>query len=238
MSPVPAGTRDTARVRLHTVAERVLAAARWTWSGRIGLDVDERGIIAPDVSGPGGISGLRTDGSDLVVLRDGRAERHRLSTLGELLEAVGTPLRPPGSYTLLSGGDPDASVEVDEAAALQLSGWLDLGRRALGAFVVEVADDGPSPPTPPTLWPEHFDLAVTADGVNYGVSPGDGPGPGDPGPYAYIGPHRPPEVGSGDDFWNRPYGRWVDAGSIDGVDGLLACFLAGRARHREWLADA
>jgi hypothetical protein len=234
VSPVPADVRDAARVRLHTVAERVLAAARWTWAGRIGLGVDQRGIIAPDVSGPGGISGLRTDGSDLVVVRDGSEERHRMSTLGELFEAVGTPLRPPESYTLLSDGDPDASVEVDEAAALELSGWLDLGRRALGAFVVEVADDGPSPPT---LWPEHFDLAVTACGVNYGVSPGDGPGPGDPGPYAYVGPHRPPEVGSDDDFWNRPYGRWVDAGSIDGVEGLLACFRDGRARHRERLAD-
>ena len=35
------------------------------------------------------------------------------------------------------------------------------------------------------LWPEHFDVAVTDNEVNYGVSAGDD---GHPLPYAYVGP--------------------------------------------------
>ena len=35
------------------------------------------------------------------------------------------------------------------------------------------------------LWPEHFDLGITLDRVNYGSAPGDA----DIGvPYAYVGP--------------------------------------------------
>ena len=37
----------------------------------------------------------------------------------------------------------------------------------------------------PVLWPEHFDLAIDVDEVNYGVSPGDGY---HGAPYAYVGP--------------------------------------------------
>jgi hypothetical protein len=50
------------------------------------------------------------------------------------------------------------------------------------------------------LWPEHFDIGISVDEVNYGVSPGD---VHIPEPYAYVGPWHP-RVGT---FWNTGFGR-------------------------------
>jgi hypothetical protein len=58
------------------------------------------------------------------------------------------------------------------------------------------------------LWPEHFDVAVTLDEVNYGVSLGDGYLPE---PYAYVGPWQP-RTG---EFWNAPFGA---AKPLTGMD--------------------
>jgi hypothetical protein len=73
----------------------------------------------------------------------------------------------------------------------------------------------------PILWPEHFDVAVVVDEVNYGVSPGDGTYPQ---LYAYVGPWRP----RSGPFWNAPFGAvWMPDDAAD-VDAVVAFFRAGR----------
>jgi hypothetical protein len=71
------------------------------------------------------------------------------------------------------------------------------------------------------LWPEHFDVAITLDEVNYGASPGDGY-LGEP--YAYVGPFEPREG----EFWNAPFGAARPLRELDGE--ITAFFRAGRER--------
>jgi len=70
------------------------------------------------------------------------------------------------------------------------------------------------------LWPEHFDLAITVDEVNYGVSPGDA---AHPQPYAYVGPWTP-RTG---EFWNAPFGALRPHTDIPTADALAAWFAEG-----------
>ena len=73
---------------------------------------------------------------------------------------------------------------VDPEAAAALADWYAFGDQILRALGGE-----------PILWPEHFDLAIELDEVNYGFSPGD---EAHAEPYAYVGPFGP-VVG---ELWN------------------------------------
>ena len=84
----------------------------------------------------------------------------------------------------------DDPIEVDPAAAAELADWLARGERALRELAPDVE---------PVLWPEHFDLGIQLDEVNYGISAGDA---GHPRPYAYVGPWTRREG----PFWNAPFG--------------------------------
>jgi hypothetical protein len=86
------------------------------------------------------------------------------------------------------------------------------GHQALRAF---------APTSEPVLWPEHFDVAITVDEVNYGVSPGDGYLER---PYAYVGPHQP-RTG---DFWNAPFGAARPLEELPDASALVAFFGRGR----------
>jgi hypothetical protein len=74
------------------------------------------------------------------------------------------------------------------------------------------------------LWPEHLDLGITLDEVNYGCSPGDVTLPE---PCLYVGPHAGPP--SQDDFWNAPFGAVATADRIRGVEDAVEFFRQGRA---------
>lgn len=74
----------------------------------------------------------------------------------------------------------------------------------------------------PVLWPEHFDIGIALDDVNYGVSAGDD---SIPEPYAYVGPH---EARRGP-FWDQPFGATRLIQDLAGVPDLLAFFEQGRA---------
>jgi hypothetical protein len=78
----------------------------------------------------------------------------------------------------------------------------------------------------PVLWPEHFDVAISADDVNYGVSPGD-----DfiVVPYAYVGPFQQRQGA----FWNAPFGAARPVADLGDVDGVLRFFQEGRAHATE-----
>jgi hypothetical protein len=85
---------------------------------------------------------------------------------------------------------PDEVVSFDDGCLATVLRAFEVGEAALSAF---------APEAPRVLWPEHFDVAITIDRVNYGVSPGDGH-IGEP--YAYVGPH---EWRAGR-FWNMSFG--------------------------------
>jgi hypothetical protein len=73
----------------------------------------------------------------------------------------------------------------------------------------------------PVLWPEHFDVGISLDGVDYGVSPGDD---AYPEPYAYVGP-RTPQTG---DFWNAPFGAARPLAELSDVAAVTEFFATGR----------
>ena len=97
-------------------------------------------------------------------------------------------------------------------------GALALGHEALLAFAAGET---------PVLWPEHFDVAIRVDAVNFGVSPGDG---FIAEPYAYVGVAAVP---AGDAFWNAPFGAAVPLRELPpGPAGVSGFFSEGRERAR------
>lgn len=194
------------RRSLHAVAELVLAGPQYRTSGTIRLRVTPGGFAT--VADPP----LRVDGLDLVT-PVGRVPMPGQS-LGALGAAAGVSAgAPEGLYHDGCGVGVDDVVAVDPARVARLESGLALGDRALRAF---------APGEIPVLWPEHFDLGISVDQVNYGVSPGDGY-LGEP--YAYVGPWHRREG----DFWNAPFGAARPLRELSDVDELVAFFTTGRA---------
>ena len=109
---------------------------------------------------------------------------------------------------------PSERIRLDSEAVRVLEHAFAAGQGALAAF---------RPDLGPVLWPEHFDVAITADGVNYGVSPGDS---FHASPYAYVGPHEP----RSGEFWNAPFGAARPIADLGGTDAVRVFFEAGQAR--------
>ena len=201
---------DRTREDLHVLAELVLAGPQHRASGTIRLRPLPGGfgtVAEPD---------LRILDGDLVI-GSGTGQERRLpldgARLADLAEQAGVrPGAPEGIYTDVTAGDPGRPLQVDPGTARRLADWYALGDRALRRL---------SPETVPVLWPEHFDLGIGVDGVNYGVSPGDGYSEE---PYAYVGPWTP-RTGP---FWNAPFGAARPIGALPDEDSLLAFFAEGR----------
>ena len=197
------------RRALHGVAELVMAGPQHRRTGEIQLRVKAGGfgtVTEPD---------LRIEGDQLV------AGERRLAlggvTFRALAEAAGVDVGAPrGLYHDGSGVDPDEEVTLDPAATVYLERCFELGDAALRAL---------EPGEQPILWPEHFDVGITADEVNYGVSPGDGYLAE---PYAYVGPHRR-RAGA---FWTAPFGAVRSMRELD-LDALVTFFVEGRERARQ-----
>ncbi|WP_328456022.1 hypothetical protein [Amycolatopsis sp. NBC_00438] len=193
----------TTRRSLHGVAELLLAGPQHRAAGRIELRVADGGfatVVAP---------ALRLDGDHLVTnsVRVPLAGRTYL----DVAAAAGlTAGEPEGVYSGGPGVRPDETITLDAAALTTLLRGFADGDRALREF---------APDATPVLWPEHFDVAITLDEVNYGVSPGDGY-LGEP--YAYVGPFEPREGG----FWNAPFGAARPLTDLDGA--ITEFFRAGR----------
>jgi hypothetical protein len=133
--------------------------------------------------------------------------------LAALAAAAGVDIGAPvGVYHSSSPVYADTVVDLDEHAAAQIQHSLRIGAQALIAF----ADD-----RQPVLWPEHFDVAMTVDGANYGVSVGDSYYSR---PYAYIGAPSSP-VGP---FWNAPFGALRSLEPRDDADAILDFFTQGK----------
>lgn len=192
------------RVSLHGVAELVLAGPQFRTAGRIELRATPGGFGT--VAAPG----LRVDGTELVA---GELRLPLQGTYAELARAAGIEACPLDD---VYHGGPGIGLEdpitVDPEAAATIAGAFAAGDRALRAFGGE-----------PVLWPEHFDIAIDAGRVNYGVSPGDA---FLAEPYAYVGPwdFEP------SDRWNAPFGAAEPLMELGGVDEIVAFFTEMRER--------
>jgi hypothetical protein len=199
-----AATRDG----LHRVAEHVLAAARHAASGEIGLVPSPGGFRTPPF-GPDGRF-LAVDGTELVAGGPAGRRRASLTTIRAAAEFAGiAPGAPARVYPPATPLDLDEPLDLDPLAARLLAEWYQLGAQALSRFAAGIPGDRSGPVV---LWPEHFDVGITAAAVNYGASPGD---EHIAEPYLYAGPHLRP---AGDPtFWNAPFGAartWRQIGTV------------------------
>ena len=205
------GKLAVTRRSLHGVAELVLAGPQYRTAGRLRLRVVPGGFATTLTPG------LRVDGSRVAgdegapVAIGGRTPRALGAELGV---AAG---RPEGAYESGSGVDLDEVLAVDPGQADVITAALALGQDALTAF---------APGETPVLWPEHFDVAIRVQEINFGVSPGDG---FIDEPYAYVGVSAVP---AGDAFWNAPFGAAVPLRELPGVPAVAAFFTEGRGRAR------
>ncbi|MFF0296268.1 hypothetical protein ACFYST_13020 [Kitasatospora sp. NPDC004614] len=194
-----------ARTALHAVAEHLLAGPQYRAAGTVRLRAY-----------PGGFATrfeprLRVSGAQL--LSAGRSLELAGASCAELGALVGiVPGRPEGLYGDGSGVALDQPLELDAAGADAVAACFVHGDAALRALFAQ-AD--------PVLWPEHFDLAVTMDEVNYGVSPGD---TFLAEPYAYVGPPAP-RTGA---FWNAPFGAARTLAELGDLSATTAFLAEGR----------
>lgn len=218
---VPASYPAT-RMALHAVAEHVLAAALHRATGRIGLRPTPGGFGTPPFTADGTVRQIRVDGVELVVTDGAGDRRAPLESVAQAAAFVGTtPGAPASVYSPATPLEPDAPLAVDPDAAAIIHGWFRSTGAALDRLREEHADRGPSIAQ---LWPEHFDLAITLDKVNYGGSPGDAD---HDEPYAYVGPWNPEDLDG--ELRNEPFGASRSRRSLRSVDDILAFFSVTRA---------
>ena len=174
---------EQTRASLHGIAELLLAGPQYRQSGTIRLRVHEDGfstVLTPHTRYAG-----RTLTHDQAQAAIGEL------TYAELGEQLGLDAgAPQGLYHEGSGASLDQTPVLDADDAAHLVAALYRGDQALSRL---------APDQTPVLWPEHFDVAVTLDEVNYGVSLGDAYLDE---PYMYVGPWKP-RTGP---FWNAPFG--------------------------------
>jgi hypothetical protein len=190
------------RRQLRGVAESLIAGPQYRSSGTIRLAVRPDGFAAVTIP-------VAVHGTDLVLPNDAMPLEGPMSSIADAAGIVAGP--PEGAYTIVDPLPPDIDLRLNGEAAQWVHRSHYAGGYALKRFL---------PDCHPVLWPEHFDVAVTEDEVNYGVSAGDDE---HPMPYAYVGP---PTVPTGS-FWNAPFGA-VDpldhATDVDGLTGRIVEF--------------
>lgn len=198
------------RRQLRGVAESLIAGPQYRSAGTIRLAVRPDGFSAVTIP-------VAVHGTELVLPNDAVPLEGPMSLIAEAAGIVAGP--PEGVYTLVDALPPDADLRLDANAAEWVNRSHYAGGYALKTFLPECH---------PVLWPEHFDVAVTQDEVDYGVSAGDEQ---HPMPYAYVGP---PSVPAGE-FWNAPFGARYPLDHAIDVDALAEqiadFFELGR---REW----
>ncbi len=196
---------ESTRQSLHGIAELVLAGPQYAASQTIRLRVTPGGfgnVAAPD---------LRVDGPVLV---SPTARLPLGGTFAELARAAGVEARELRDvYADGPGVTPDDPVDVDPDGVEPVLGAFARGDAAMRAF---------APGADPVIWPEHFDIGISLDEVNYGVSPGDAH---HSEPYAYVGPWTPREG----TFWNTTFGAARPLSELPDVDAVVAFFRAGAA---------
>lgn len=198
LEPLPDGYAET-RDALHRLAGHVLAPARKAVTGRIGLRATAGGFGTPPF---GDGKQLRVEGASLVRQHGGGTEAIDITSLASAAAFAGVTLSgDPGiGNDPPPLGDPDAPLGVQAAAADALGVWYGFSAAVLDEFREELAASGRSC-TEVQLWPEHFDLGCSIEGMNFGCSPGDA---FSAEPYVYVGPWSVDGLDGA--FWNAPFG--------------------------------
>ncbi|MGP4029472.1 hypothetical protein [Actinomadura sp. 3N407] len=200
-------TLETARRSLHGVAEHVLAGPQYRQNGTIRLRVTDGGFGT--VQEPA----LRVNRTELVA--GDRKIPMNGATCRELAAAAG--IEAGGAEDLYKDGSGvglDDTLGIDAEAAQHIGEFFGRGLEALTRFAPEIT---------PVLWPEHFDLGISLDEVNYGVSVGDA---FLDEPYAYVGPWEPRHGA----FWNTPFGAARPGRLLPGATEMLDFFVEARDR--------
>ncbi|MDQ1484060.1 MAG: hypothetical protein QOF35_2136 [Actinomycetota bacterium] len=196
---------ESTRQSLHGLAELVLAGPQYARSGDIRLRVTATGFAT--VAEPA----LSVE-ADALLAPSGRLPL--VGTIASLAALAGVE---PRDLRDVYGEGPtigvEDSLEVDEQAAYLILSAFSRGEEAMRQL---------APDDEPVLWPEHFDVGIAFDEVNYGVSPGDADYSE---PYAYVGPWKR-RTGP---FWNAPFGAVRLMRELPGVDDVLEFFSAGGA---------
>jgi hypothetical protein len=183
------------RRQLRGVAESLIAGPQYRSSGTVRLAVRPDGFAAVTIP-------VAVRGTELVLPNDAVALEGPMSLVAEAAGIVAGP--PEGAYTIADPLPPDTDLQLDAEAAEWVNRSHYAGGYALKSFLPECH---------PVLWPEHFDVAVTEDEVNYGVSAGDEQ---HRMPYAYVGPWALPKG----EFWNAPFGALYPLDHTIDVDDL------------------
>src|SRR3954468_17517142 len=168
---------------LHAVAELVLAGPQYRRHGTIQLQVTPGGfgtVTDPQIR----VDGVRLIVGDRAWGIAGRSCADLASELG--LQASSLK----DVYDDVTDVSATAPLDVDPAAAQWLARCWASGDEALRRLSADETR---------VLWPEHFDVGIRVDDINFGVSPGD---THINEPYAYVGPPSP-RTG---EFWNQPFG--------------------------------
>ncbi|HEV7418323.1 MAG TPA: hypothetical protein VGO30_00545 [Mycobacterium sp.] len=199
------------RRQLRGIAESLIAGPQCRAARTIRLAVRRDGFVGVTLP-------LAVHGTDFTW-QDRRAPL--TGSPGSLADAAGVDYGPPeGVYEIVDPLPADAVLDIDPGAAELTYRSLYAGGYALKQVL---------PESHPVLWPEHFDVAVTEDEVNYGVSAGDSH---HDTPYSYVGPWTP-RTGP---FWNVPFGALLPLDQAHDVDQLaddvVAFFQQARALLR------
>lgn len=208
------------------VATTILAGHQHRVAGTIRLAVAPGGFATLPL--PGEPSLLAVRGADLVVRRAGVEEAYPIrGRVGELATAAGIGFgAPEGVYADTSGASASYPLTIDPSAAAAITDAFALGDAALRELGARHGSE-----QQPVLWPEHLDVGIGLDAVNYGVSPGD---EAIPEPYAYVGPWQPRRGA----FWNQAFGAARRMAELADTAAVLAFFEAGRlAAARDPLSD-
>ncbi len=187
----------TTRRQLRGIAESFIAGPQYRSAGTIRLAVRLDGFTGVSIP-------VAVHGTEFVWGEDATA---LTGTVGALAAVTDLDVGPPeGVYEVADPLAAETVLDIDPEAAELIHHSLYAGGFALTSAL---------PDQHPVLWPEHFDVAATADEVNYGVSPGDD---FHQLPYAYVGPWTS-RIGV---FWNAPFGAFMTLDPSHDVDRLAA----------------
>jgi hypothetical protein len=212
-----AATRDG----WHRVAEQVLAAGQYADTGEITLRPAPGGFQTTHHLADG--RQLSVAGTELVVTASDSTRSTALTTVRAAAAFAGvSPGMPSSVYPPATPLDLDARLRIDADSAQVLAGWYELGDAALRSFAATVGPDVAA--ADPILWPEHFDVGITVDDVDYGASPGDDE---IPEPYVYVS--AAVDRRTADPFWNARFGGYRTIRDVESIDDADEFFRAGRA---------
>nr|WP_221218835.1 MULTISPECIES: hypothetical protein [unclassified Mycolicibacterium] len=190
---------------MHAVAESFVAGPQYRATGTIRLAVRLDGFSATTLA-------IAVHGTTLVA--DDRSVA-LAGPVSALVRDSGLDVGPPaGVYDSVVPLEPGTVLDLDATAADAIYRCLYAGGFAINAVL---------PHGHPVLWPEHFDVAASADEVNYGVSPGDD---FHELPYAYVGPWDFASAPRTGPLWNAPFGAVHDLDLSADVDALATAITA------------